>query len=305
MIWKGRFSAAPSLDKLPVGLVEYQHILPDGTPTNFYQKLEWECRKYPHALLVGGTGSGKTTLLKNMLAQFIYMEKEAEIYLATYKTRCEDFSNIMENPHFGAYSQCQEVFNRFYERFQDRLNGSDKTRHMLLLFIDEWAGFLTSLNKKEQDQVVGQMGQIAMLGRSLNVQIILAMQRPDAVFFRNGARDNFNLIIGMGNMSSDGKRMIFPSDCIDQLQPVTEIGTGYALIGGYDLYRIRVPPLSEAVEKLITRKFLFYSRKAERSLYENAKESQCNSAVGRLRSSKEEPGNHPGTNEQHGTDRPC
>ena len=39
MIWKGRFSAAPSLDKLPVGLVEYQHILPDGTPTNFYQKL--------------------------------------------------------------------------------------------------------------------------------------------------------------------------------------------------------------------------------------------------------------------------
>ena len=149
------------------------------------------------------------------------------------------------------------------------------------------------------------MGQLAMLGSSLNVQTILAMQSPDDVFFRNGARDNFNLIIGMGNMSSDGKRMIFPSDCIDQLQPVTEIGTGYALIGGYDLYRIRVPPLSEAVEKLITRKFLFYSRKAERSLYENAKESQCNSAVGRLRSSKEEPGNHPGTDEQHGTDRPC
>ena len=190
MMGKGRFTASPSLDTLPVGLVEYQHILPDGTPTNFYQKLEWEYRKYPHALLVGGTGSGKTTLLKNMLAQFIYREKDAEIYLATYKTRCEDFSNIMENPHFGAYSQCQEVFNRFYERFQDRLNGSDKTRHMLLLFIDEWAGFLTSLNKKEQDQVVGQMGQIAMLGRSLNVQIILAMQRPDAVFFRNGARDN-------------------------------------------------------------------------------------------------------------------
>ena len=65
-------------------------------------------------------------------------------------------------------------------------------------------------------------------------------------------------------MSGDGKRMIFPSDCIDQLQPVTEIGTGYALIGGYDLYRIRVPPLSEADEKLITRKFLFYSQEAER-----------------------------------------
>ena len=267
MLGKGRLTAAPSLDKLPVGLVEYQHILPDGTPTNFYQELFWDFKKYPHALLVGGTGSGKTTLLKNMLAQFIYRDKEAEIYLATYKPRCEDFSNIMESPHFGDYSHCQEVFHRFYERFLDRLNGSDKTRHMLLLFIDEWVGFLLSLDKKEQDQVVGQMGQIVMLGRSLNVQAILAMQRPDAVFFRNGARDNFNLIVGMGNMSGDGKRMIFPSDCIDQLQPVTEIGTGYALIGGYDIYRIRVPPLSGRAESLINQKFKRHSQEAERRFH--------------------------------------
>ena len=100
MMGKGRFTASPSLDTLPVGLVEYQHILPDGTPTNFYQKLEWEYRKYPHALLVGGTGSGKTTLLKNMLAQFIYREKDAEIYLATYKTRCEDFFQYHGKPTF-------------------------------------------------------------------------------------------------------------------------------------------------------------------------------------------------------------
>ena len=267
MLGKGRFTAASSLDQLPIGWVEYEHILLDGTPMNFYHELFWDFKKYPHALLVGGTGSGKTTLLKNMLAQFIYRDKEAEIYLATYKPRCEDFSNIMESPHFGDYSHCQEVFHRFYERFLDRLNGSDKTRHMLLLFIDEWVGFLLSLDKKEQDQVVGQMGQIVMLGRSLNVQAILAMQRPDAVFFRNGARDNFNLIIGMGNMSGDGKRMIFPSDCIDQLQPVTEIGTGYALIGGYDIYRIRVPPLSGRAESLINQKFKRHSQEAERRFH--------------------------------------
>ena len=165
MLGKGRLTAAPSLDKLPVGLVEYQHILPDGTPTNFYQELFWDFKKYPHALLVGGTGSGKTTLLKNMLAQFIYRDKEAEIYLATYKPRCEDFSNIMESPHFGDYSHCQEVFHRFYERFLDRLNGSDKTRHMLLLFIDEWVGFLLSLDKKEQDQVVRPDGADCYAGK--------------------------------------------------------------------------------------------------------------------------------------------
>ena len=259
MLGKGRFTAASSLDQLPIGWVEYEHILLDGTPMNFYHELFWDFKKYPHALLVGGTGSGKTTLLKNMLAQFIYCQRDAEIYLAAYKPRCEDFSNIMESPHFGDYGQFQEVFNRFYDRFLERLNGSDRTRHMRLLFIDEWVGFLNSLNKKEQDQTIDRMGQIVMLGRSLNVQAILAMQRPDAVFFRNGARDNFNLIIGMGNMSGDGKRMVFPSDYIEQLQPVTEIGTGYALIGGYDIYRIRVPPLSDSAELLINQKFRQYS----------------------------------------------
>lgn len=264
MMKKGRLAAAPSSNHLPIGMTVHEHILPNGMPTNFYRELLWEYQKYPHALLVGGTGSGKTTLLKNMLAWWIYLAKDSEIYLATYKPRCEDFSMIAESSHFGDYRRCTEIVLAFYERFQERLNGSDNSRNLLLLCFDEWVGFLLSLNKKEQDQIIDKMGQIVMLGRSLNVQIILAMQRPDAVFFRNGARDNFNLVIGMGNLSGDGKRMIFPSDYIEQIQPVTEIGIGYALIGGYDFYRIRVPPLSNAAEQLLYYKFQLYSRQAER-----------------------------------------
>ena len=263
MMNKGRIPAL-SIKQLPIGMTVHEHILPNGIPTNFYQKLFWEYTKYPHALLVGGTGSGKTTLLKNMLTWFIYLVKDSELYLATYKPRCEDFSFIAESSHFGDYQRCTEVFLTFYERFQERLDGSDTSRHLLLLCFDEWVGFLLSLNKKEQDQIIDKMGQIVMLGRSLNVQIVLAMQRPDAVFFRNGARDNFNLVIGMGNLSGDGKRMVFPSDYIEQIQPATEIGVGHALIGGYDFYRIRVPPLSEAAEQLINYKFSLYSRQAER-----------------------------------------
>ena len=68
MLGKGRFTAASSLDQLPIGWVEYEHILLDGTPMNFYHELFWDFKKYLHALLEGGTGSGKTKLLINMLA---------------------------------------------------------------------------------------------------------------------------------------------------------------------------------------------------------------------------------------------
>ncbi len=124
----------------------------------------------------------------------------------------------------------------------------------MLLVFDEWAGFLLSLDKKEQEEVLKKMGQILMIGRSMNVQTIVAMQRPDALFFKNGARDNFSLILALGNLSADGKHMIFSSEYIDQIQPCTKIGEGYALLSGSEMNRIRLPPPSNTDEPLLKSK---------------------------------------------------
>lgn len=244
----GRRIQSASATKIPIADIEFPHTLPNGVPIVITRPLHWDLMQHPHALLVGGTGSGKTTLLKELIGHFITTIPESEIYLATYKPKSEDFSFLKDSPYFGDYKRCQEIFDRFYIRFQQRLDGSDLSRHPLILFFDEWVGFLLSQDKKATENLLNRMGQILMLGRSLRVLVVAAMQRPDAIFFKNGARDNFNLIIAMGNLSGDGSRMVFPSDMLKALLPCHEIGTGYALIGGCKLYRIRVPPMSPTIE---------------------------------------------------------
>lgn len=260
----GRTTSAPS-QNIPIGVIPHDHMLPDGNMTVIYQNLDWDWKKYPHALLVGGTGSGKTTCLKWLIAQFAYREPQSEIYLATYKPKAEDFAYLEPCEYFADYQDSKDLFNRYFDRFKCRLDGSDSARTPLVLFFDEWVGFLLSLNKKEQDELLSKMGQLLMLGRSLKVIIILAMQRPDAVFFKNGARDNFNVVIALGNMSSEGQRMIFTNDCISQIQPCNEIGTGYVLIGGYEFNKICIPPPKKAADYYIKNKLSRNGRKVEKN----------------------------------------
>lgn len=224
---------------IPVAYIETLHMLPDGSPRRFRRPLLWPYSKFPHALIVGGTGSGKTSFFKVMLSSFIRYEPEAELYLCSYKTRMEDFAFLETGSHFGDFRSCRDIFEAFFQRFTDRLEGRDKKRTPLILGFDEWGGFLLSLPKKEQEDVLAKMGQLLMLGRSIGVFVLCALQRPDAVFFRNGARDNFGLVVAMGNLSSDGFQMVFPSDFLSALKPCRQIGEGHALIGGFQFSAIR------------------------------------------------------------------
>lgn len=216
--------------------------------------LTWTYRKYPHALLIGGTGSGKTTALKQITAAFINTEKDSEIFLCTFKHKDDDFPFLADGPHFASYARCDLLFEIFYERFTARLNGDDSARNLLLLVFDEWAGFLLSLEKKDQEEKQKKLGQILMMGRSMNIQVIVAMQRPDAQFFKNGARDNFNLIIALGNLSDDGIKMVFSSGHADKIEPCVNIGEGYSLVGGSSLYHILIPYPTEDIDIILEKK---------------------------------------------------
>lgn len=238
MIGHGGFYLPPS-DQLFIAFTEAMYMYPNGEPYMISSSFIWDFKKYPHALLVGGTGSGKTTALKQIMASFA-RHVDCEIYLCTFKHKDEDFSFLNVGRHFDFYRGCNDLFQVFYKRFLDRLEGRDPTRKLLLLAFDEWVAFLLNLDKQERQSVLDKLGQILMMGRSFGVQVIVAIQRPDAQFFANGARDNFGLVMALGRMSSDGYRMIFPSDYIKELQSCS-IGKGYAMIGGVDFKRIYIP----------------------------------------------------------------
>lgn len=51
-----------------------------------------------------------------------------------------------------------------------------------------------------------------MLGRQAGYFLIVACQRPDAKYFSDGIRDNFNFRVGLGRISELGYGMLFGSD---------------------------------------------------------------------------------------------
>lgn len=252
MMWEGL--TAPRTTDIPFALQQYIHMDITSTPYNIIYPLTWDFKKYPHALLIGGTGTGKTTTLKGITSMIAYRIQDCEIFLLTFKHRDDDFPTLREGKHFASYARFGELFEEFYHRFLARLEGRDPTRNLLLLVADEWAGFLLSLDKKEQERILAMMGQILMMGRSMNVQAIVALQRPDAIFFRYGARDNFGLIVALGNLSSDGNRMVFSTDYSEMIQPCIEIGDGHALIGGSEFYQIKIPWFSDRADSILRNK---------------------------------------------------
>ena len=72
------------------------------------------------------------------------------------------------------------------------------------------------------------MATLLMLGRSFNVHILVSQQRADASYF-NTARDNFSVVIGLGNLSKESISMIF-QDYKEDILPDRQQGTGYMLM---------------------------------------------------------------------------
>ena len=62
-------------------------------------------------------------------------------------------------------------------------------------------------------------------------QLIVACQRPDAKYFSDGIRDNFNFRVGLGRISELGYGMLFGSDVKKQFFQKRIKGRGYCDVG--------------------------------------------------------------------------
>lgn len=197
--------------------------------------ITWDYAKFPHMLLFGSTGSGKTYLLKVMLARIRRYVSGAKIILCDFKADT-DFAMFRSAYRF---LDCTDGLAWAVRILQDRQADLHADRYPLFLVFDEWAAYLTMLDKKAADTARQQLAVLLMLGRSFNIHVIVSQQRVDSTFFNAGARDNFSVIIGMGKLSKESVQMMF-SDCKDSMNPCMQRGCGNLLIGG-DHYTILVP----------------------------------------------------------------
>lgn len=120
----------------------------------------------------------------------------------------------------------------------------------LVVVIDEYAAFTAVSSSKVIKEVQGYLFNLILKGRQAGIEIIMIMQRPDANLLSGNLRDQFGVRIGLGNMTDDGRRMLFGS--VDmEFKSIREIGGGYTMIEGQHNAPIYIET------PLITREFDF------------------------------------------------
>lgn len=200
---------------------------------------------HPSGLIVGSTGSGKSFALALMAARISLYLSEARLVICDFKNA--SFAFLAGLSGYYGYTAAVEGIVRVYEEMQTRLalNDESRNRRKIFLLVDEYAALVMFLPKKEADNVKQMVASILMLGRSLGVHLLIGMQRADSEFFRSGARDQFGMILALGNLSKEQQGMLFP-DHRDQLRSVVnQRGEGFLLLDGKGLYRIRVPTVRD------------------------------------------------------------
>lgn len=208
--------------------------------------IPWDFHQAPHLLVFGSTGSGKTYAVKLLLARIGLHFPNAKVWICDYKN--DDFKDLAGCPRYYGFDQCARGLNDFFACFTARQSGKDQTRSFCLLVFDEWASYLNTLDKKQVEEEKHKLSTLLMLGRSYNIHVLVSQQRPDAQYFST-ARDNFNLIMAMGNISKEAKDMLF-SAYKDAMPPVKRKGAGYLLDNGTgELKEIQVPTVRQQ-EKL-------------------------------------------------------
>ncbi|HEK4699033.1 TPA: ATP-binding protein [Clostridioides difficile] len=206
------------------------------------KNLVWEYDALPHALIAGGTGGGKTyflltiieTLLQTNAVLFILDPKNADLAdLGTvmpnvYHTK-EDMINCVNSFYEGMVSRSEEMKQHPNYKTGENYAYLGLAPHFLIF--DEYVAFFEMLGAKESMNLLSQLKKIVMLGRQAGYFLIVACQRPDAKYFTDGIRDNFNFRVGLGRMSELGYGMLFGSDVKKKFFQKRIKGRGYCDVG--------------------------------------------------------------------------
>ena len=206
------------------------------------KNLVWEYDALPHALIAGGTGGGKTYFLLTIIEALL--RTDAQLYILDPKNAdLADLGTVLPNVYHDKDDMIDCV-NAFYDGMIQR--SEDMKQHPryktgenyaylglppCFLIFDEYVAFLEMLGTKESMSLLSQLKKIVMLGRQAGYFLIVACQRPDAKYFSDGIRDNFNFRVGLGRISELGYGMLFGSDVKKQFFQKRIKGRGYADVG--------------------------------------------------------------------------
>ncbi len=228
----------PEIKGTKIPLAVKEAYLNAGIPA-YKSMLYWDYEKYPHLLLTGTTGSGKSSFLYEILHNLVFVN-ESTLLVSDFKG--DDALEFLEEyPHFYKYKDAFKGLELLHNYLKERQAGN-KDRSPVFLVFDEFAAFIASQNdKKTSDKYKEMLSEIAMMGRSFKLHLILSMQRPDSSYFgAGGARDNLinSFVVTLGSQTKESVKMLFDGFS-SEIEQDREAGSGYALVGGSKLHAIK------------------------------------------------------------------
>ena len=202
----------------------------------------WEYDKLPHMLIAGGTGGGKTyfiltiieALLRCNAVMYVLDPKNADladlsVVMPEVYYKKEDITACIDRFYDGMMARSEAM--KLMENYKTGENYAYLGLAPHFLIFDEYVAFMEMLTTKESTALLSQLKKIVMLGRQAGYFLIVACQRPDAKYFGDGIRDNFNFRVGLGRLSELGYGMLFGSDVKKQFFQKRIKGRGYCDVG--------------------------------------------------------------------------
>lgn len=199
-------------------------------------------------LVVGPTGTGKSVATKIFMSKILKYRPDSTLWLLDFKQM--DFQKFSSCSHYYGYTDCLQGLKDYYAAFKaQQATGVASAPNYLVT--DEWGSLIMSLDKKDAEQAKRILAELLMLGRAYQFIPIIGIQRPDASYFQ-GSRDNFHACLALGNLSPEGRRMVFPDSVKEQITECKK-REGHLYIDGVGLEKIQIEEISDldALDKAI------------------------------------------------------
>jgi DNA replication protein DnaC len=221
------------------------------------KRVYYEPGVNPGLALIGASGSGKTYLALLILARIglsvrydpkTGLREGARVVISDYK-RDSSFRFLLDpafkkpqgmTTHYYGFKESVKAIHVYDNEFRTRLGESDDDS-LFCLYIDELSSLLSGLPKAERSEIDALIYQHLAMQRSLGMTQVHAAQRFDSIWYSQGARENIQSRVGMGALSKDSAKMLFPDT--SDIQP-QGIGRGYYQTGE-TLSRIIVPQVTD------------------------------------------------------------
>lgn len=143
----------------------------------------------PHLLVAGTTGSGKSRLLELLIYSLALNTSPADLRMVFVDMKNEDLVQFRALPHCEALAlslpdAVQAVCDVWHAKEQRVKSGQGKYQRLVLI-IDELAELSRSA------EIMGWLASILAIGRSKNINVIAATQKPTAKVVGSVAKANF------------------------------------------------------------------------------------------------------------------